>query len=201
MAERNNNTTLSNFKSLDPNIQNIKDIEKILKEPLRYQYILEKHTTPFEMQKDWNNDNDLLQQFTITVEDIDRLYYIKHNLSKNSEYVNTYNLIARMQYEEKSIYVDMCFICDYSNNIKIGSIYISRNAKIFMNIVLRRYKDINKDLIYDSLLKDDIYVEEYNSNKLQLPKMINKKENVNELMSAKKDHDLWILNYITRQVS
>ena len=208
-------TTHPNFKSLDPNIQNIKDIEKILKVPLHYQYILEKHTTPFEMQKDWNNNNELLQQFRITVEDIDRLYCIKHNLYENSMYIDIYNLIIRMQYEGKPIYVELCFISDYGN--KFGKIYVSRNANIFMNVVLRQYKDINKNLIYNSLLNDDhVYVEEYTDNntfntslygichkiiyknkdifhkmyKFQLPKKI--KESIDEFietMTAKKEYD------------
>ena len=208
MAEQNNNTTLPNFKSLDPNIQNIKDIEKILKVPLRYQNMLVKYTTPFEIQKDWNYNHDLLQQFSITVEDIDRLYYIKHNLYE------FYNFIIRMQYEGKPIYVELYF--NYNCN-KIGKIYISRHANIFMNVVLRQYQDMNKNLIYDSLLNDDdIYVEEYIDNntfstslygichkmiyenkdifhemyEFQLPKKI--KESVDEfigIMTAKKEYD------------
>ena len=138
-------TTHPNFESLDSTIKNINDIEEYMHYPLLHQYNFEKNTTPFE-------NNYFLNQFRITIEDIDRLYFIKiYKIEKD-----IFNLIVRMQYEGKPLYVEMCAI----NFIYcIGDIYITRDVNIFMNVVLNQYYDFfdtnYKNLIYQSLMEDN----------------------------------------------
>lgn len=61
------------FKSLVDGVTLLSHIEDKMQPALSYQYMFEKKTSPWEMSQ-W--DQDELQQFTVKVTDIDRLYYI-----------------------------------------------------------------------------------------------------------------------------
>ena len=65
--------THSDFKSVDPKVYNADTIYDYVGYALMYQYMLEKRTTPWEKDL-W--DYDQLQNFTIELEQVDRLYYI-----------------------------------------------------------------------------------------------------------------------------
>ena len=79
-----------------------------------------------------------------------------------------YDLICRMQGE---FYINMRANCcigsaefmDYGT----GNIFISRDANLFMNRVLPSNYRYNKALIYESLKKDGIYIDEKNQEKDQ----------------------------------
>ena len=150
--------THPSFKSFNPNVKNAEEIDDYLHEALHYQHTFEKRTTPWEAQQ-W--DYEELQRFNIDLEKIDRLYYIFYDSGVGGR---NFQMIARMEKdEEQPIYVEMVASCDYTGFDCQGSgyIFISKNANLFMKLVLAEAeKDVDKSLIYDSLREDSIYVEE-----------------------------------------
>ena len=149
--------THPDFQSLEANVQTAKTMYKYVGEALTYSYMFEKRTTPWEAQQ-W--DYDALQEFKIDLEKVDRLYYIYHyddNVSGRK-----FEMIARMEYEEAPLYVELSAGCDYTgfDCQGGGQIFVSRDANLFMKLVLAEEKDLNKNLIYKSLREDRIYVEE-----------------------------------------
>ena len=66
----------SDFKSIYPNIQDNETIKKYMDDAVIRQDTLQKITTPWEKR---NNDEIMLQKFTVNIKDIDRLYYINKN--------------------------------------------------------------------------------------------------------------------------
>ena len=142
-----------NFKSLIPKVQNFTDIEQIIYKPLLYQDGFSISTTPLEMR----NWNDKLPDQLITIKNIDRLYDIGYINTINDDHY--FNLIARMEYKNNPLYVEMRAHDD--NYESGGYIYISKDANIFMNVVLSGIYDIKtKNRIYESLREDGVYVKE-----------------------------------------
>lgn len=153
--------THPHFNSLNPNVKTAEEIDEYLYEALNYQHTFEKRTTPWEAQQ-W--DYEELQRFNIDLEKIDRLYYIFYNNDGVSG-GRDFKMIARMDndLEKQPIYLEMFASCDYTGFDCQGSghIFISKDANLFMKLVLSEAEnDVDKSLIYDSLWKDSIYVEE-----------------------------------------
>ena len=103
-----------------------------------------------------------LESFKIVPEEIDRLYFIKHDeFYYQGVWKDEYYLLARINCYDKicqNIYVEMIANCNgeegFSNGGGSGTIYISFNPNIFIKVVLRGLKGCNKMLVYNSL-KDD----------------------------------------------
>lgn len=106
------NQTHPNFKSYVHGIYNAKDIDYEMWLPLERQTYAIKRTTPQESLY-WNDD--VLQKFTIRVEDIDRLYNfnVKRNIFKKS-----YEIVARLS--SHSIYVQL-YLEHYTDSFILGA--------------------------------------------------------------------------------
>lgn len=157
--------THCNFKSVDNlEIKNAYEIYTYLKR-IRF-YDFETKTTPWEKQR-W--DSKALQQFKLNFSKIDRLYYL--NRSERYDvytcrrglfpFKTEYRMISRMEYEKEPLYVELWAVC--SEYCEYGFIFISRNVNSFMTCVLdkkiRKKENLDKDLVYELLQKDSIYVD------------------------------------------
>ena len=140
-----------NFKSIKPKIANSLDIDSIMGTIIRNQHLLDCHTTPHEMKK-W--DKQELDSFKIEYSQIDRLYIFTCHGWYNDEI--SYSIIIRIKYKDESdiyVYLTTGYIIIDENYFIYGSIYISKNVKVFMRIFLR-----NLDNVYKLLEYDDIYL-------------------------------------------
>ena len=147
--------THPNFKSVISSVVNAEDMEDYLFEALFYQSIFERRTTPWEMQY-WDYED--LQAFEIDLEQVDRLYHIKFFEFYGDR---QFEMIGRMQYKGEPIYVELNAAIEPLTRFNYqggGNIFISRDANLFMKLVLRSNNE--KDLIYKSLADDGIEVEE-----------------------------------------
>ena len=163
--------THPDFKSADKRIRDANGINECLFNALYYQneYDL-RMTTPGEKHL-W--DKDELQKFEINLELIDRLYFIYSRDMVNDK---IYEMICRMHYKGKPLYIEFHayhhmkfnplyqpnhFRCRCNNckNIRCGKIFISRDVKLFMRLVLKTHYD-NEILIYNSLKEDGIEIED-----------------------------------------
>ena len=130
--------THSDFKSKVSDIQTAEAIDDEISDALFYQKTFEKTTTPWERHT-WNYEK--LQEITINVEKIDRLYYI--NLNRDLD-ISEYRLIARMNYgNNKFLYVDLDASCDYSgfDCQGGGTISVSKYPELFIKNI-----DISDDV-------------------------------------------------------
>ena len=147
--------THPNFKSIDENVQTADAMDDEVGYAIRKQKKIIKFTTREEISRYWKNRK--LQDFKIDLEKIDRLYYIYCDYAENY-----FNLICRMQGE---FYIEMeakfysCYgLCCLDRCA--GTIFVSRDANLFMKCVLPYNSRYNKNLIYESLRGDDIYIKE-----------------------------------------
>lgn len=147
--------THPDFKSLVPEVQDAETMEDCLFEALEYQETFDKRTNPWENKE----FDDILQNFEIDLEKVDRLYHIQYI---SNPFGREFSMIARMQYQDKPLYVELFAGCDFTGFECQGRgvIFISRDANIFMNLVLTEQEDLKKNLIYASLKEDGIDVEE-----------------------------------------
>ena len=153
--------THPNFKSLDPNIQTADVMAHEVGYAIRRQRKITKLINPAEISHYWKIRKP--KDFKIDLEKIDRLYYIYCDDAENY-----FNLLCRMQGE---FYIEMkanhynCFdLCCVDRGI--GTIYVSRDANLFMTQVLPNNSRYDKTLIYESLRKDDIYIKEEEINQI-----------------------------------
>ena len=121
-----------------------------------------KLTTPEEISHYWKSRK--LQDFKIDLEKIDRLYYIYCDYAENY-----FNLMCRMQGE---FYIEMeakfysCYdLCCFDRCA--GTIFVSRDADLFMKRVLPNSSRYNKNLTCESLRRDDIYIKEEEINQIR----------------------------------
>ena len=152
--------THSDFKSLDPSIRDATDIERIGHIALVFQYRYKKRTTPVEFLT-WDYPN-----LEINLELVDRLYYIKNGKIYYGLFQNHFEMVGRMQQQQSFIYFALTTRVDEKNirnwdQIQ-GSIYYSQNPYLFMKIILMNCTFLNKDIIYNSLKEDDIYIKHNN---------------------------------------
>ena len=156
------------FKSLYPSITTAIDIEDELGEPIVYQYLFPRQTTPMEM-REWDFHD--LQNIKIDMGNVDRLYHLDILDIEGED--REFEFIGRIQYEYP-LYVQMWATCDCEGFESYGEgfIYVCKDADLFMNLVLNEKHNI--DLIYEFLLEDGIKVE--------------KSYNWKEFLEAKKDY-------------
>ena len=136
------------FKSVDLTVKTAKKMDNYMSEGLIKQHMFDKRTTPWEEQE-WGQG--VLQEFEINLEKVDRLYYINPDV----------RMIARMEYkDQQSIYVEFNARCLGLRCHRGAFIFISRDANIFMKLVLAELREDIKNSVYESLREDSIYVEE-----------------------------------------
>ena len=123
-----------------------------------YQGHLLRKTTPWELDNYWKNDNIELQKFKFDIDKVDCIYYAE--VEYEGPWKIAYKLIARQKIEENTyIYLELIAPGDYCF-FAVGIFFFSRDVNFFMNLVLPKYyQKINKNLIYDSLQKDGIYID------------------------------------------
>ena len=135
--------TYPNFKSLVSQVKNAKDIEEYVNGVFLYRYTLS--TTPREVTH-WDG-------FKFNLENVDRLYYFRFKNHRRGG--QKFIMIARMKYRDK---------LPFYLRMRLGRMFLSRDANIFMNLILKDEEkdeeDLNKNLIYASLKEDGIYVKE-----------------------------------------
>jgi len=143
------------FRSLDNTVHNAEDIEELIGEALLYQHMFEKRTSPWEMH---NWDYEELQDFTLKLKRVDRLYYIKHFDDQVSS--RTFEMLVRMKYKKEKYFVHLSAGCDFTgfDCQGGGEIYITKSANIFLKSIVE--ESHNPTLIYNSLVEDGYRVEE-----------------------------------------
>ena len=139
--DKNINIQHPNFESRIQSIKNVNDIKNIIGEILSYEHIFERKTTPWEIHT-WDYKD--LQEITIDLEKIDRLYDIYHQ-DDDDEYLISYELTARMDYNNNPLYFKLFA---YQSKIDIDYYY---NNKLKENIFLR----------YNNLIDGYIFLSKY----------------------------------------
>jgi len=149
------NTTHPAFRSLDSTVYNADDIEELIGEALLYQHMFEKRTSPWEMQ---NWDYEELQEFTLKLKRVDRLYYIHHFDDQVSS--RTFEMLVRMKYKKEKYFVHLSAGCDFTgfDCQGGGEIYITKSANIFLKSIVAETH--NPSVIYRSLIEDGYKVED-----------------------------------------
>lgn len=145
----------ADFKSLVPDIKTANEInDDYMGFALAYQFLFKRKTSPCE-RSSWN-ENDL-QNFTIDVNQIDRLYSmtpVKEDILSGGRFY----LLSRMKYMDKDMFVELTAFCDsfgfaYEGG---GEIYITSNVDIFYNAVVSRLEQ--RKSILASLIEDKYYI-------------------------------------------
>ena len=143
------------FKSCNPNVVQREDIicfyvEKFIK----FQHTFDKNTIPCEMNS-WDFED--LNSFKIDENKVDRLY---HMYCETGMFHIEFEVIVRMQYNDKPLYAEMVGNCFTG----VGHIFLSRDVDVFMKCVLRssKFNDsrYNYKAIYELLKEDGIHLEE-----------------------------------------
>ena len=141
------------FKCFDPKVKNVDEMYTILGCALKRQGgDLLRRTTPWEMCQ-WNEDE--LQTFKIELEMIDRLYLVCMEDDINC---TDYDMVARVQYKNEPLFVQLSAYSDCSSYEMCGSIYVSRDPNLFLNVIETPIRD--KNLIYKSLVEDGFQVDD-----------------------------------------
>ena len=140
------------FKCFDPEVKNVDEMYTTLGYVLHRQgEKLSRRTTPWEMCQ-W--DEDELQTFKIELELIDRLYYV----CMEEDFYHDYDIVARVQYKNEPLFVQLSACDDPSSYELFGSIYVSRNPNLFLNVIDTPIRD--KNLVYKSLVEDGFRVDD-----------------------------------------
>ena len=144
----------SNFKSCDPKVKDVDNLWKF-EEALMVQYYFDKNTTPEEMDS-WDYKN--LKSFEIDIYKIDRVYYMFYQ--SDIGWGKRFELIARMMYDGKPLYVELIARCEYPgfDYEGVGHIFVSRDPDIFMKCVLNG-TEYNTEAIYKLLNEDGVHVQ------------------------------------------
>ena len=155
------NQTHPNFKSYVAGINNAIDMDYKMWSPLARQIYVRKRTTPHESLY-WNDD--ALQNFTLRIEDIDRLYLFD---VKTFRFGKVYEIVARLS-SPLCIYVQL-YVQHYTHSVirhmKIkkfnGLMYISEDPNLFIKVIRqdeRNTKYSLKRIMYTSLKNDSIHL-------------------------------------------
>lgn len=143
------------FKSFHPGVKNADDIFDILWEVLDDQEELLRQTTPWDRSQ-W----DEAELLTIEIDPgmIDRLYHI---CVCEDEDCHVYELVARMQYKNEPLFIELSAVCDFSGFL-YGLVFVTKDANLFLNVITRA----EKNLVYKSLKDDGFRVEDVDAEKL-----------------------------------
>lgn len=149
--------THHNFKSSVAGVCSAADMLELVGEALYHQDKFERKTTPWEMSS-W--DQQELHDFHIDLEMIDRLYYINHTNDGVSG--STFHMLARMEYRDAPVFVELSAGCDYTgfDCQGGGDIFVTRHADLFCKVVTRPDTGDGLQPLYLSLVEDGYEVEE-----------------------------------------
>ena len=136
-------TTHPDFKSLDPYITDAEGISRRIRKALRYQYLFDRKTTP------WEFCPSKLRGINVNVEKIDRLYRIRKLRRRRG---SIYELICRMDYKGVPLYVALHARGNFSSQCG-GLIFVTRDASTFTRAIF-----FPPQAMYKSLAEDDINV-------------------------------------------
>ena len=140
------------FKSLNPRVTCVADIDRLIGPALLFQEDFEKRPTLWEKQR-W--DNETLAAFRIDRVCIDRIYFVDNG-------IKYYSLVVRQKLKNGFIYVELngkCSIHGFisSQHTDDAVIYISDDLYCFMDHLDRR-KRYPMDVIQKSLANDGIVI-------------------------------------------
>ena len=150
------NHTHPNFESYVAGINNAKDMDYEMWSPLERQTYVRKKTTPKESLQ-WNDED--LQNFTIRIKDIDRLYLFN---MERFRFGKSYEIVARIN--PQPIYVQLNLQHYYQSIIfkkKVGGLmYISEDPNLFIKVIRQDEKCSLKRIMYTSLKNEGIHLSE-----------------------------------------
>ena len=135
LAKKTHIKTHPNFKSVVPDIYNAQDIQNIMCEALMYQE--DKRIDRRTLLRPYVN----LRKFKIDLKKIDRVYYIRGDNRRCCQYScfccieRKFYMLIRMEYENSFLYVEFFAYFDIDELIR-GRIFVSRDANLFMKLVL-----------------------------------------------------------------
>lgn len=145
--------THPNFKSLQAEVKNVNDIEKLVGHAFCYQYMFERRAPPWESRLwDWEE----LQQIKVETDKINRLYsiaYYNDGVSGSNFY-----LLVRMEYEHtegRHVFMELTASCDYTgfDCQGGGEIYTTVNPNLFCKVItgppIQEMEDIRRSLTED----------------------------------------------------
>lgn len=143
------------FRSIVKGIYTADDIDDLVGVALIYQNMFDRRTSPWEIAE-WQENE--LENFCIESCNVDRLYHIYHFDDDVSG--REYELLARLDYHGRSIYVKLCAGCDYTgfDCQGGGEIYLSFDAQVFLKSIVNN--DQNPRGIWESMVEDGLMVEE-----------------------------------------
>ena len=142
---------MATFKTLYPDVVDAKTLDDVMHYPVGYQYMFSKRSTPW--------DEEDFDKFKLNLLDVDRLYHFYCYEDDMCE--GSWEIIVRLIYKEKPLYLEMSASCDSSGFDCIGGghLYFSRNPNLFFQCVLNSSHD--RDRIYKFLKEDGIQIENY----------------------------------------
>lgn len=159
----NINTHQSNFESLVPNLKNVEEFYNRFKNYIIFQEkFLNRPNLWYVKNENWIREKEF-SNFSIQIANIDRIYYVSHQLTQMYEYFIT---LIRMKYKTQSLYIEFWVTKDNNNNnddddmdsfkktVIEADINIFRNSYVFMNMVNNKLNDDDKKLIYKSLYRE-----------------------------------------------
>ncbi|XP_069957189.1 uncharacterized protein [Cherax quadricarinatus] len=136
------------FKSLDDEVSTVSDIYNMVGYALQHQYMFKRRTSPLEMDL-WEEGE--LQNFEVDLKKVDRLYHIYGR----DCYGDNYELMVRMAYKDRPIFVEMMARCSNTDfECQGGYIYISFSANIFVDTIRMNYNGDLLELLLSSLRED-----------------------------------------------
>ena len=124
--------THPHFKSIDPKVQDADTIDSLLEYAFSYENMFDRRTPPWESSQ-WADGE--LEQFQIELDQVDRLYYVKH---VNDEDGEEFEMVARMNYKGRHVFVELQASCSLTGFEGQGGgfIFISNDADSFMKTVI-----------------------------------------------------------------
>jgi len=157
---RNTSDLLSEFHSIVDGVDNIQTVNELLREAIQYQYMFETRKLPSESHDLLEDD---LQNFSIDLNKISRLYYILHHDDNAS--CRKYELLARMEHNYENVFVKLSAGYEFTRFGCLGGgvIYVTKNVNLFFNIMVEEHN--NKMKICQSLQEDGFSVNESHSSR------------------------------------
>lgn len=148
--------THPNFRSIVQGVMCADDIFDLVGTALLYQNMFDKRTSPWEMSE-W--DEGELETFEVSAENIDRVYHIYH-YDDGGLSGREFQLLARMDYKGRSVFVELLASCD-STGFDCqggGEIYVSSDAQVYLTSIVGNNYD--HQAIWGSMVDDGLQVEE-----------------------------------------
>ena len=153
------------LKSYIPQIQSRKDLSDALYFAFCHQYMLDRRTSPWEVDN-WNKEQ--LDILMIDNKNITSLYYVSTNVETPS--YNSWEICCKIMHNSKEYFVHMKAICEYTLDCEGGGcISLSECPQFFLNKIIPSVKMANS--VYEILLKEGYCVEQPDSFSKVHPKL------------------------------